>query len=155
MAQKLRIEYVQFYTDGSSAKKLDLATPVTKATTQKLPHTEKRKKIFVDPIAMDSVFVALCLFFTIGVGIKQLKQAKVEHDAMEQYVVHLQQVHTESEEKYAAAYSLAEIEKTAIALGMVPVESVSHETIRVPAPVVEPEPTVWESVGTLLTRIFA
>lgn len=155
MNQKVRIEYVQFYTDGSSAKKLDVVTPAPIVPTQPLPKVEKCKKIFLDPVAMVSVLVALCLFFTLGVGVMQLKQAKMEHDAMEQYVIHLQTLHTQNEEKYAQAYDLAEIEKTAIALGMVPAESVSHETIRLSAPVVEPQPTVWESMSTFLAGLFA
>lgn len=157
MAQKLRIEYVQFYTDGSSAKKLDVAAPVKEKEPAFLPKTfvQKRKRIYVDPVAIVGVVVAVCMFFTLAIGMIQLRSAQQDRYNMEQYVIHLQKIHTEREEDYAASYNLEEIEKTALALGMVPLSEVSHAPIDMTEPVVQVEPTIWETVGTFLTGLFA
>ena len=157
MAQKLRIEYVQFYTDGSSARKLDVVAPVKNKmeTVQPKPHVQKCKRIYVDPVALLGVVVAICMLFTLAVGMLQLRNAQKDRYSMEQYVIHLQKIHTEREEDYAATYNLEEIEKTALALGMVPTAEVSHASIDIREPVAQPQPTVWETVGTFLTGFFA
>jgi len=158
MAQKLRIEYVKFYTDGSAAKKLDVKPAVQKEFDPIVtapPFANKRKKIYVDPIAILGMVVAVCMFFTITVGIIQLRNAQIERYHMEQYVIHLQQIHAQRQEAYEASYDLEEIDRTARALGMVPASEVSHAAIDITPPVAETEPTIWENVGTFLTGLFA
>ena len=158
MAQKLRIEYVQFYTNGSAAKKLDVKPADQKEFDPIVfapPMPYKRKKIFIDPVAIVGILVAICMFFTITVGIIELRNAQIERYQMEQHVLHLSQIHTQRQEAFEAAYDLEEVDRTARALGMVPASEVAHKVIDMTPPVVEAEPTIWETAGIFLAGLFA
>ena len=158
MAQKLPIEYVQFYTGGSAAKKLE------PANVQKLPELKndpyvwhrKPKKIHLDVVALASILVAFCMIFTIAVGVVQLNQAVNQRHAMEEYVMYLHSENLRYQEEYAASYDIGHIEKTALSMGMVPSNQVAHKTIEITEPISQPEDTtLWQSVGVFLTGLFA
>lgn len=155
MAQRRPIEYVQFYTMGSAAQKLEVAKPKLEEPVILPRVVQKRKKVLVDPVAIFGVVVAVCMFVTMFVGVLHLRQVQSDADAMEQYVLHLQQVNEEKKDFYHESYQLDEIEKTALALGMVPMEEAAHYTIDVTEPLPEESPSVWESVGTFLSGLFA
>lgn len=155
MAQRRPIEYVQFYTLGSAAQKVEVAKPQLAEPVFLPPVIRKRKKVFVDPVAIFGVVVAVCMLITMFVGVGHLRQVRQDADAMEQYVLYLQQVNQEKKDKYHQAYTLEEIEKTALALGMVPMDQVAHQTIDVTPVASEEEPTVLESFGTFLSGLFA
>lgn len=155
MTQRRPIEYVQFYTVGSAARKLEvekiqLAEPVFQNAVP-----IKRKKVYVDPVAICGMLVALCMLLTLFVGFFQLRNVQQDRVAMENYVIHLQHVNAERKETYRESYNLEEIEKTARALGMVPVDQVTHQTIDITVPMPEENVSVWEQVGTFLSGLFA
>ena len=62
----------------------------------------------------------------------------------------------ELEETYRSGYDLEEIERKALALGLVPVEQVQHIRMQVelPAQKVE-EPSFWEEMTAFFAGIFA
>ena len=155
MMQRRPIEYVQFYTVGTAAKKLEVRkTELPEAVI--LPTVvRKRKKVFVDPVAIFGMVVAVCMLITMFVGIHRLEKLEEDARAMEQYVLYLQQVNEEKKETYHNSYTLEEIEKTALALGMVPMEQVSHQIIDVTEPAPVEEPSILESFGTFLSGLFA
>ena len=155
MTQRRPIEYVQFYTVGSAARKLEvekiqLAEPVFQNAVP-----IKRKKVYVDPVAICGMLVAFCMLLTLFVGFFHLRNVQQDRIAMENYVIHLQHVNAERKEIYHDAYNLEEVEKTARALGMVPVDQVAHRTIDVTEPMPEDTISVWEQVGTFLSGLFA
>ena len=155
MTQRMQAQYVQFYIQGSSAMQLNPVDPKKAEPIQEIrPRTHKRIRIFVDPVALFSMVVALCMIITIFVGMGHLEKDKLEVQQMEQYVLYLQHQNRAVKAEYSASYNLEDIEKTALALGMVPAEEVDHFYIHVAEPVVE-EPTVWENIGTFLTGLFA
>lgn len=155
MAQRLPVEYVQFYTLGTAAQKVEVAKPKLAEPVFLPPVVQKRKRIFVDPVAIFGVIVAVCMLFTMFVGVHRLRQVRQDADAMEKYVLHLQNINQEKKDFYHDSYSLEEIEKTALALGMVPLNQVAHQTIDVSEPVPQKDPSVWDSVGTFLSDLFA
>ena len=155
MAQRRPIEYVQFYTIGTAAQKVEVAKPKLAEPVFLPPIIHKRKKIFVDPVAIFGVVVAVCMFFTMFVGVHHLRQVQKDAAAMEQYVLHLQQVNEEKKEIYHNSYTLEEVEKTALALGLVPMDQVAHHAIDVTEPEPPEAPSVWDSVGTFLSGLFA
>ena len=155
MAQRIPIEYVQFYTVGTAAKKVEVAEPKLAEPVFLPPTVQKRKRIFVDPVAIFGMVVAVCMLFTMFVGIHRLRQVQQDSRAMEQYVLHLQQVNQERKEIYHNSYTLEEIEKTALALGMVPMDQVAHQTIDITEPAPQETPSAWDSVGTFLSDLFA
>lgn len=155
MTQRRPIEYVQFYTVGTAARKVEVAKPKLAEPVFLPPIVHKRKKVYVDPVPVLGMLVAVCMLFTMLIGVNHLRQVRQDTEAMEQYVLHLQQVNDEKQELYHNSYSLEEIEKTAIALGMVPADQVLHQIIDVSEPPAQEEPSLFDSVGTFLSGLFA
>ncbi len=131
MAQKHDILYVNFYTDGSAARKIAPAFP----ETQRKPKPVRPKKIVLhlDPVAVLSLVVAVALLVMMAVGLTRFQQARAEAQRMESYVQQLTAEKEALEGEYAASVDLEEVEKTALALGMVPKEQVPSYEIHIDA----------------------
>lgn len=158
MANSVEIQYVQFYTEGSAAKKI--ATPLPKKRVAEKPAAKraKRKVIRIDPIAILSLTVCLALAITLGLGVGKIQQAKQENARMAAYVETLSQKSEALAQEYAAGYDLHEIEKTAMALGMVHNDQASHRgaTVQVQAEAsVQPQMNFWQNLVVFFTNIFA
>ncbi len=158
MASRVDIQYIQFYTEGSAAKKI--ATPLPKKRVQERPagRRAKRKVIRIDPIAILSLTVCLALAITLGLGIGKIQQAKQDNLQMAQYVQNLSQKSEALAQEYAAGYDLHEIEKTAMALGMVHSDQASHRgvTIQMDAQTpVQPQMNFWQNLVAFFSSIFA
>ena len=154
MAQRTDIRYVQFYTDGSAARKI---APVAPVKTIKLPKIKKQKRITVciDPVAVASIGMALMMAVLIVVGMVQLNNARQEMQTMSAYVQTLREENTQLQQTYSEGYDIEQVERTALALGLVPVEQVQHVSITLPQ-IEEPvKPTVWEQFTTFLAGLFA
>lgn len=156
MAQATTIQYVQFYTAGSAARKVE---PTVQVRTAPRPKAKKQKKIIIriDPVATLGILVAVMMLVLMISGIGQLNQAYQQTQAMEAYVQTLQQENAALQAEYSAGYDIAEVEKMALALGMVPAEDVAHVDVRLSVPQ-EPQSqnlNLWESVTTFLTGLFA
>lgn len=156
MAQKMQVQYIRLYTDGSVALKPEPVYASHKTAPLPKVGKAKCKKIFVDPVAMLSIGVALCLIVMMCVGFAQLNQARAEVEVMESYVERLEDQHAELSAQYKSGYNLEEVRQNALALNMIPAEQATRVTIQIPA---EPEqvaqPTLWERIGTFLTGLFA
>lgn len=134
MAQKYDIMYVNFYTDGSAARKVAPAFPVAqpKQRTQ-VKRKVKRITIFLDPVAVCSLMVAAVLLIMMVVGLSQLQTAKEQAQSMEYYVNSLTEQNQTLKDQYYGDLDLAQIEQTALALGMVPKDQVSAATVQLDA----------------------
>ena len=66
MAQRLEVQYIRAYTDGSAARKI---APMAPLKTMKLPKIKKHNKITVkiDPIAIGSILMSAFLAITLAV----------------------------------------------------------------------------------------
>ena len=114
--------------------------------------------IRIDPIAVLSLTVCLALAITLGLGIGKIQQAKQENARMAAYVETLSQKSEALAQEYAAGYDLHEIEKTAMALGMVHNDQASHRgvTVQVEAETpVQPQMNFWQNLVVFFTNIFA
>ena len=129
------IQYVHFYTDGSAARKLDPVTPFKK-NTLRMPAQKKhkRKAIYVDPVAVLGICVAICMIVMMSVGLTQLSTAKAEQRAMASYVQYLEQQNQVLTQEYAQSYDIEQVRTTAQALGMVPVEQIENKTVNMAEP---------------------
>ena len=58
MAQRLDVQYVQFHTEGSAARKV---APLAPLKTLKLPKIRLKKRItlHIDPLAIGGIFMAV------------------------------------------------------------------------------------------------
>lgn len=157
MANKYSIQYVNFYTDGSSAKKI---APVRNTAPAELPRPKKHKRrvIYVDPVASLGILVAVCLLVMMCVGLARLSREQAQAQAMAQYVEYLDERNRELTEQYNTGYDLKEVERTALALGMTPRNEVPQLVVHIPAeemPVEPPKITLLTRLSTLISGLFA
>ena len=154
MAQHPKVEYIRMYTDGSAARKLEIAAPVKQA---KAPRTRKRKKIlvYVDPVALAGIAVAVVMLVVMAVSVCNLYALQQETAVLENYVNDLQMENAELLSQYESHIDLDEIERTALALGMVPREEVRHVTVKAETPETKNAAGAWEQFRTFLTGLFA
>ena len=154
MARKTDIQYVRFYTDGSAARKI---APVAPLKTMKLPKIKRKKRttLHIDPLAFAGIMMAAVMLVLMAVGIHQLRTARGELQTMDTYVQTLTEENQHLQQTFHEGYNLEQIEKTALALGLVPKEQVTHITIQVPKEPAVEEPSAWEQVYAFLTGLFA
>ena len=156
MAQSVDVRYVQFYTHGSAAKRIaPAAIPLISA----LPKPKKRKiqRIYVDPVATLGIVVAVCMLIMMAVGVSQLRVEQQKTAQMMTYVEQLQQENASLQAEYLAECNMEEVEKTALALGMIPLEDAIYTPIEVELPQVDStqQASIWQRIGTFLTGLFA
>ena len=147
-----QVQYVRFNTFGNTARKLDQAPAVPKKAVLPKPRSKhKSKVIYIDPVAFLSIAVAFCMVLTMTVGIVQFAAARREAAAMEAYVSELSSRNQELSEQYTSGYDIRQIEKSALALGMVSKDQVQTVSIQVTAPQQVKSVTLWERIGAFLT----
>ena len=154
MARRIDIQYIRLYTDGTAARKMESAVRVPAA---KLPKPRKQKKIVipVDPVAICGLMVATVMLVTMLCGVFHHYQLRHELTALQGYVQDLQNENEVLHHTYDNGYDLEHIEKTALALGMVPREQVTTQKLPLAEPQVEEEPSAWQELCTFLTGLFA
>lgn len=154
MTQRFEVQYIRAYTDGSAARKI---APVAPLKTIKLPKIKKQKKVSikVDPIAIGSIIMAVFLAITLAVGIFRFQAAQQELVQMQTYVQQLKTQKAVLDASFSDSCDLEEVERTALALGLVPQEQVRHVTVRAPLVQSEETPGAWEQIYIFLTGLFA
>ena len=154
MAAKVDVRYVSFYTTGSAAKKI---VPVMPLKTIKLPRLRKIKPVVlrIDPVAFAGIAMSAILFVLLTVGIFQLQSARQETARLAAYVDTLQVENETLRSEYEAGYDLETVEKTALALGMIPVEEAQRVSIQVQDIETPAKTGVWEGFFTFLAGLFA
>ena len=157
MARKPDIQYIhQFYVPGSEAKKVEL-NPAHKKAKTKLPKflRQEKVKIYVDPVALCGLVVAVAMVILMAVRTCQYAAAVQEFENMEQQVISLRDERVSKHHTYRSSYNLEEIKETALAIGMVPVSEVETITIHPQVPQPESEPTFWDNFIWVLEGLFA
>lgn len=159
MGKKHDILYVNFYTGGSAAHKIELAPPQPQPA-ESIPapkaRPKKRTVVYVDPLALASIAVSVVMLVLMLVGMATLTEAHTQEARMEAYVQLLQEKNARLQAEFDENYDPAAIEEAALALGMVPVEQVEHRTIYVEPMAEAPvELTFWEQVQAFFEGLFA
>ena len=159
MAKKHDILYVNFYTSGSAARKIEL-TPPQPYQPDPVPEPQakpqKRQVVYVDPLAIASIAVSVVMLVLMFVGMATLQEAHAQQTRMEDYVRTLQLRNEELQAEFDEKYDPAAVEEMALALGMVPVDQVEHKTIVVePMEEIPEEPTFWEQVQAFFEDLLA
>ena len=153
---KYNNRYIQFYTPGTAAVKVEVQQEQNWAPLPELK-PEERKAIYIDPVAIIACVVAVCMLILMAVGINEINQNRREVAALERYVAQLTAENQVLEETYTAGYNLSDIHRKATDMGMIPVEDVSETTIFVTVPLPESPETVtpWEQFTAFLAGMFA
>lgn len=154
MAHNVSVQYVQYYTQGSTARRI---LPAAKKLISTLPRIKKQKvhKIYVDPVAIFGTAVALLMLVMMAVGVNQLRQEQQKTAVIEQRVEQLRMENRQLQAEYAVQCDLDAVEKTALALGMIPRQEATHTTIQVEPVEAAETATMWQRIGTFLTGLFA
>ena len=156
MAVRTDIQYVQFYVDGSTARKPAQKTQAKHAAAPK-SYPRKRKVVVVDPVAIFGVLVAVFMLVFMLVGISEYRATQARNQQMDQYIAQLQQENMQLEQAYKDGYDLDQIRDIADALGMIPKSEATHVQVPVQTPQEETvtEMSWWESFTTFLAGLFA
>ncbi len=154
MAQRVDVQYIRYNAQDSAARRV---LPVIAPYFRPLPAAKKRKvqRICVDPVALLGIVVAACMLIMMAVGISQLRTEQEKSAVMEDYVQRLEIRNSQLEAEYAASCDLEAVEKTALALGMIPAEDAARTVITVEPVQTREEVTLWSRIGTFLTGLFA
>ena len=120
MARKPDIQYVRYYTDGSAARQLEVHTPQKTKTTYSRPRKQQGYVIYVDPLAMAGILLAGVMLIAMLVGSLQLVMARQQLSDTQAYVTTLRQGNEQLRKTYDEGYDLEEVEKSALAIGMIP-----------------------------------
>ncbi len=161
MTRKPDIQYVgQFYVHGSEAKQLAAQNEKKKART-KLPleRLQNIQKIYVDPVALIGITVAVVMLVVMVIGAVQIGNAWEEYQAMSDYVHQVRRENADLHFTYRMGYNLQEIEAQALAMGLVPAAEVQRVDIAVTVTQPQPEPNVfqqaWDEFVWFLDGLFA
>ena len=157
MNQKPKIQYVgQFYVHGSEARKLQLQEEKRQAKT-KLPLARIKaiEKIYVDPVALVGIAVAVMMLVTMVLGAIQLKRDWDQYEQVAAYVSELKKENARMNHLYRSSYDLEDIKTKAVSMGMVPKSELKTMAVTVTIPAPEVEPTRMEEIKFFLEGLFA
>ena len=157
MNQKPKIQYVgQFYVHGSEARQLQLQEEKRQAKT-KLPLVKIQaiEKIYVDPVALAGIAVAVMMLVTMVLGTVQLKRDWDQYERVSAYVSELKKENARKSHLYRSSYDLEDIKTKALSMGMIPKSELQTVAVTVTVPVPEEEPTRMEEMKLFLEGLFA
>jgi len=153
---KLKIQYVgQFYVYGSEAPKIEPQPKKKPRTVLPLAKLEKIEKIYVDPVALVAMAVAVFMLITMVVGMVQLRDDWAQYQQMRTWVHELKTANHEKTEAFRASYDLRDIQAKALAMGMIPKAQAESRVLKVTLPEPEPEATLLEEIRWFVTGLFA
>ena len=155
MARKPDIQYVRYYTDGSAARQLEVYSPRKNKTAAPRPKKQKGYVIYVDPLAVGGILLAAVMLVMMLVSSIQLAVARQELSTAQAYVTTLTQSNEQLRRTYDEGYDLEEVEKSALALGMIPISQATTILVDVEEEEIVEEPTFWERVSMKLAELFA
>ena len=157
MNQKPKIQYIgQFYVHGSEARQLQQQEQKRQAKT-KLPlaRLQTIEKVYVDPVALAGIAVAVIMLVTMVLGAIQIKRDWDQYERVSSYVSELKRENARMSHVYRSSYDLEDIRSKAEAMGMVPKSELKTIAITVTVPEREPELTRREEIKLFLEGMFA
>ena len=155
MAQKAEIQYVgQFYVFGSEAPQ---PKPQPKKPRPKLPklRLERVQKVYIDPMAVCGVLMAVVMLMLLIVGAYQLRDTRAAYDQVKDHLVVLKRENAKLSHGYHTSYDLEEIRQQAEKLGMVDAEKAECFTVFFTLPKEEKENSTWDDFVWLLSGLFS
>ena len=157
MANKPEIRYINYYTSGTAAHKVEPQPLRQKKPRLPKPRAaEKRELVLqVDPVAVAGILVAAVLILLMAVGVTRLYERQEQVRVAQQYLELLKDENYLLQQSYKNGYDLEEIEKYAIAMGLVPKDTLSQNTIHVVLPKPQEEPSTWENFWSFVKGMFA
>ena len=155
MARKPEIQYIQYYVDGTAARKPE-PRPLPGKQKKPLPQKKRRPRyvLKVQPLAVLGIVLSLVLLCMMFSGISEFREAQQQMRQMQDHVVSQRQRNAQLREKYEEDIDLEEIRRAALALGMVPEEQVKHITVSVPMEQPVPENNFLTQLTVIIPEYF-
>lgn len=154
MARSNDIQYVRFYTHGSTATQVALpekTKPLQSPKAVKAPVAVLQ----LDGPAVVGITVAAIMIVCMAVGLLQLRAAEAEVKELQVHVSKLEVQNDALRTQYEHSYDLEEIRTAAESMGMVPMEQAQHITVSVPEPVQVIDLTWWQALLEQFKAFFA
>ena len=155
MARYPDIQYIRFQTDGNAARKAEVVAPIKTLRLPRVKTQIKPKVLRIDPLALTAILMVIVMASLMIVGVAQLNAAQQQTIAMQSHVKTLESKNESLRNDFAQDCDLDEIERTALALGMVPAEQVAHISVRVPQQTAPQQLGAWERITVFLAGLFA
>jgi hypothetical protein len=123
----------------------------------KLPKAriQKIEKVYVDPVALAGIVVAVVMLVTMVLGAVQIKRDWDQYEQVSAYVSQLKKENARKNHAYRLSYDLEDIKTKATAMGLVPRSELQTMTVNVTVPEKEPELTRMEEIRFFLEGLFA
>ena len=154
MERKPEIQYVgQFYVQGSAAPQIGEKQKKKKATLPRL-RREKLQKVYVDPVALCGMAVAVVMLVVLIIGAFRLQQSWEQYNQVSGYLSQLRRENAQLEHNYRTSFDLEKVRSSAEGLGMIAREETKNVTVWVSVPVPEAEPTLWDDILWFLRGLF-
>lgn len=145
MDQKPVIQYVgQFYVYGSEVQAQKKKEEKKRYTLPKMPRLQRDHCIYVDPVAVCGIAVAVVMLVALVVGAIGLHDAMDRYNAQSAVLASVKRENARLEHQYRAGLDLEAVQARAEKLGMVPIEEVETKRIHVNVKTPAEEPTAWE-----------
>ena len=151
---QMKVQYIRYSTDGSAARKPLPAFAPWQAKAALKVFTQKRVRVYVDPVAILGIAVAVCMLVMMAVGMFRLQSVRHEAAAMQSYVTELSAENKALEREYETSYDLESVRQTALALGMVPSQEVRQVFVEIPETQVQ-QMNFAQKIGNFLAGLFA
>lgn len=157
MARKPDIQYIRFYTDGSAARQVqDKPHRQKKYALSKAPRRENKQRVIrIDPLAMGGIVISAVMLVLMIAGTVELFSVRQQANQMEQYVAQLYAQNIELRSDYESGYDLNEVQRSANALGLVPVADKTVTVSLQDQPVRMAQPNVWQRLSQFFQGLFA
>lgn len=153
MDQKPVIQYVgQFYVYGSEAKAPEKKLERVKSLLPK-PKLDKERKIYVDPVAMCGIAVAVIMLVVLAVGAVNLERSWKEYNAISNYLSEIKRENAQLDHSYRTTFDLETIAQEAEALGLVPMDEIPRYSVSVTVPQPKRENSAWEDFVWFITGL--
>lgn len=154
MARYPSVQYVNLYTVGSAARKIEVTAPVKKVQRPKAK-TNKRIIVRVDPVACLGILTAAIMLVVMFASFMALQNTQQEAATMARYVQELRVENEKLKTELENGYNLEQVERTAKALGMVSEDQVKHVTLQVTQETAVENTGVWARFCALVSGLFA
>ncbi len=151
---QMKVQYIRYTTDGSAARQPLPAFAPWQAKAALKIFSQRKIRVYVDPVAILGIAVAVCMLVMMAVGMFRLQAVRQEAAQMQDYVTQLSAENKALENEYENGYDLESVEQTARALGMVASEDVRQISVTVTES--QPEQmNLFQKIGNFLAGLFA
>ena len=151
---QMKVQYIRYSTDGSAARQPLPAFAPWQAKAVLKVFTQKRIRVFVDPVAILGIAVAVCMLVMMAVGVFRLQAVRQEAAQMQSYVTELNAENKALQIEYENSYDLESVKQTALALGMVPSQEIQKISVTLPETEVQ-QMNFAQRIGNFLAGLFA